>query len=233
MALRVVKATAFEIDPAMQDALAMTMRDCQRKCARSGIDFCFSVYPTDFIHEISTQLAAGLFGTTAPAFNVAIVNPPYRKIGSDSPERHALRSVGIEATNLYSGFISLIQRLLVPGGQIVAITPRSFCNGPYFRPFREDILSNMELCRLHVFESRDAAFRDDSVLQENVIFHAIKGSKEPHEILISSSGGEQGDIVAEATFPFGEVVNPRDRERFIHIPSTACARGGERSDEGT
>jgi len=220
--VRVVKATAFEIDPAMQHSLATTMRDCQRRCAHAGIDFSFLIHPSDFIHETSDRLAAGLFGTSEPIFDVAIVNPPYRKIGSSSPERRALRSVGVEATNLYSGFIALIQRLLVPGGQIVAITPRSFCNGPYFRPFREDVLTNLELCRLHVFDSRDAAFRDDHVLQENVIFHARKGNKEPEDIIISSSSGKPGDVVTETSFPFDEVVHPRDIERFIHIPSTAA-----------
>jgi adenine-specific DNA-methyltransferase len=155
---------------------------------------------------MSDRLADDLFGTTPPIFDAAIVNPPYRKIGTDSPERRSLRQAGIETSNLYAGFIALIQRLLVPGGQIVGITPRSFCNGPYFRSFREDFLASLEIHRLHVFESREAAFRDDSVLQENIIFHAVKGLKQPRELVVSSSSGEHGDIVAEETIPFAEIV---------------------------
>jgi adenine-specific DNA-methyltransferase len=146
-----------------------------RRCAEAGIRFTFTIHSADFIQEMSARLAGDLFGAPPPAFDVAIANPPYRKISTDSAERRALRSVGVETSNLYTGFIALIQRLLVPGGQLVGITPRSFCNGPYFRPFREDFLSQLELRRLHVFESRQAAFRDDSVLQENIIFHAVKG----------------------------------------------------------
>src|SRR4029077_4797438 len=130
---------------------------------------------TDFIQEMSAPLARNLFCAPPPAFDAAIANPPYRKINTDSSERRALRSVGVETSNLYAGFIALIQRLLVPGGQLVGITPRSFCNGPYFRPFREDFLANLALQRIHVFDSRDAAFRSDKVLQENIIFHAVKG----------------------------------------------------------
>jgi adenine-specific DNA-methyltransferase len=110
---------------------------------------------------------------------------------------------------------------LVPGGQLVGITPRSFCNGPYFRPFREDFLRHVELRRLHVFESRQAAFRDDKVLQENIIFHVVKGRNQPSEIVVSSSSGEHGDDITENVFPFAEIVNPHDAEKFIHIPSTA------------
>jgi adenine-specific DNA-methyltransferase len=40
--------------------------------------------------------------------------------------------------------------LLDRSGELVAITPRSFCNGPYFKPFREDFLEAMSLRRLHV-----------------------------------------------------------------------------------
>lgn len=168
---------------------------------------------------MSARLAGDLFGAPPPSFDAAIANPPYRKISSDSAERRALRSVGVETSNLYSGFIALIQRLLVPGGQLVGITPRSFCNGPYFRPFREDFLNHLELRRLHVFESRKAAFREDSVLQENIIFHAVKGRNQPREMVISSSSGEHGDVIAETVFPFVEVVRPHDAEKFIHIPS--------------
>jgi adenine-specific DNA-methyltransferase len=219
--IRVIEATLYELDCEILDALSATMLECERRCAAASIRFTFTIHSADFIQEMSTRLAGDLFGSLPPAFDAAIVNPPYRKISTDSTERRALRSVGVETSNLYTGFIALIQRLLVPGGQLVGITPRSFCNGPYFRPFREDFLSQLELRRLHVFESRQAAFRDDSVLQENIIFHAVKGGNQPDEIVISSSSGEHGGDITESVFPFTEIVYPRDPEKFIHIPSTA------------
>ena len=136
--VRSVEATLYELDPEILDALYATMRECQHRCAKAGIRFAFTIHPADFIREMSARLAGDLFGALPPAFDAAIANPPYRKISTDSAERRALRSVGVETSNLYTGFIALIQRLLVPGGQLVGITPRSFCNGPYFRPFRED-----------------------------------------------------------------------------------------------
>jgi len=85
-----------------------------------------------------------------------------------------LRRLGIETGNLYSGFLAAALALLAPGGELVAITPRSFCNGPYFRPFREALLRSAQLRRLHIFESREQAFSDDEVLQENIILYAVK-----------------------------------------------------------
>jgi len=214
-----IEATLYELDGEILDALTATMHECERRCAAAGIRITFTLHSADFIEDISASLAGDLFGRPPPTFDAAIANPPYRKISTNSAERRALRSVGVETSNLYTGFIALIQRLLVPGGQLVAITPRSFCNGPYFRPFREDFLSDLELRRIHVFESRQAAFRDDSVLQENIIFHAVKGRNQPGELTISSSRGEHRDEITESAFPFSEIVHPNDPEKFIHIPS--------------
>lgn len=220
---RAIEATLFEVDTSILGMLTTTMERCRRQCEAKGIRFSYDIHSSDFIRTISAQLSETLWGGTPPAFNAAIVNPPYRKIHSNSAERKALRSVGIETSNLYTGFIALIQRLLAPGGQLVAITPRSFCNGPYFRPFREEFLSQMELRRLHLFESRKAAFRHDGVLQENIIFHAVKGNNQASEIMISSSSGREGDEVRETTVPFSQVVFPNDPEKFIHIPGSANA----------
>jgi len=217
--VRLIEATLYECDEDILDTLTATMHDCEAICAAVGIEFLFTIHPTDFIQEMSMRLGGDLFGTTPPVFDIAIANPPYRKINTGSAERRALRSVGVETSNLYTGFIALIQRLLVPGGQLVGITPRSFCNGPYFRPFREDFLGHMELRRIHVFESRQAAFRDDSVLQENIIFHALRGRNQPDKLIISSSSGAPGDEIAETVMPFVEIVQPNDPEKFIHIPS--------------
>lgn len=217
----VIEATLYEVDPQILGSLAANMDKCLRLAKSAGIRFSFKIHQTDFIEEMSSRLAGELFGASPPEFDAAITNPPYRKISTSSAERHSLRSVGIETSNLYTGFIALIQRLLVPGGQLVGITPRSFCNGPYFRPFREDFLGHMELRRLHVFESRKAAFREDSVLQENVIFHAVKGRIQQDYVIISSSSGEHRDGITETVFPFSEIVHPLDSQKFIHIPSAA------------
>ncbi len=230
--VRSIEATLYELDPLIQDALLERMQDCQHLCSEVGIRFSFSIHATDFIQEMSARLDDNLFATKPPIFDAAIVNPPYRKIGMASAERRSLRHIGVETSNLYAGFIALIQRLLTPGGQLVGITPRSFCNGPYFRSFREDFLANLEVHRLHVFESRGAAFRDDSVLQENIIFHAIKGRKQPRELVISSSSGEHGDIVTEKAVPFAEVVHKHDAEKFIHIPSASCHAVAKKAMDG-
>jgi adenine-specific DNA-methyltransferase len=231
--VRAIEATLYELDGEILDALAETMRECEHRCADAGIRFTFAIHSADFIQEMSLRLAGDLFGTPQPhSFDAAIANPPYRKISTDSAERRALRLIGVETSNLYTGFIAIIQRLLVPGGQLVGITPRSFCNGPYFRPFREDFLSQLELRRLHVFESRQAAFRDNSVLQENVIFHAVKGRNQPNELTISSSSGEHGDDITATVFPFADIVHPRDPEKFIHIPSTASHAKAKETMDG-
>jgi adenine-specific DNA-methyltransferase len=115
--------------------------------------------------------------------------------------------------------VALVTRLLDKGGELVAITPRSFCNGPYFKPFREDFLDAMSLRRLHVFESRSAAFSGDAVLQENIIFQALKGAPKPKQAIISTSSGERGGMVTERHVDFREIVSPNDAEQFIHLPT--------------
>jgi adenine-specific DNA-methyltransferase len=100
---------------------------------------------------------------------------------------------------------------------MVAICPRSFCNGTYFKPFREQFLDMMSLRRLHVFESRSAAFRHEGVLQENIILHAVKSPEKPQSVIISTSSGVTGGNIVERACAYTEVVSPRDPDCFIHL----------------
>ncbi|OIQ68432.1 hypothetical protein GALL_499760 [mine drainage metagenome] len=134
-------------------------------------------------------------------------------------ERCILRALGIETSNLYTGFLALIAKRLLPSGQLVAITPRSFCNGPYFEPFRKQFLETMALTRIHVFDSRRETFKDDKVLQETVIFHALSARAQSANVHITSSPGVDGTSMVRADVPFKEIVHPDDSRRFIHIPS--------------
>lgn len=214
-----ISITTYEVDAAQIESLRATLDDCRRECEQVGISFSATVLNEDFIAAAVPMVRNDFFGSKPSPFNVAIINPPYRKIRGDSSTRLLLRSADIEASNLYVGFVALVIRLLVNGGELVAITPRSFCNGPYFKPFREDFLEAMSLRRLHVFKSRSAAFSRDAVLQENIIFHAVKGTAKPERIIISTCSGEPASTVTERVVDFRNIVSPDDAEHFIHLPT--------------
>lgn len=208
---------AYEVDSNLVPELRQTLDQCQTQCELVGISFSATVSNEDFIGSVIPVVRNELFAPRLPPFNIAIANPPYRKIRSDSPTRLLLRLAGIETSNLYTGFLALIIKLLDNGGELVAITPRSFCNGPYFKPFRREFLETMSVRRLHVYESRSKAFRKDSVLQENVIMHAIKDQLKPDHAVISSSSGEPNGRVKRSKVPYCDVVLPNDPDEFIHF----------------
>jgi adenine-specific DNA-methyltransferase len=214
---RQVAITAYELDSTLIGRLRQTLSQSERECERAGINFSATVFNEDFIEAAVPMVRGDLFGSQPPRFNAAIVNPPYRKIRSDSSARLLLRSAGIETSNLYTGFLALIVRMLSDRGELVAITPRSFCNGPYFKPFRSEFLESMALRRLHVFESRSLAFSGDDVLQENIIVHAVKSEAKPEQVIISRSSGEAHGPVSERPVAYREVVSPEDPDQFIHL----------------
>lgn len=212
-----IDLTAYEVDESLAVYLADTLQACREECMRTGISFRSELLREDFIAAGVEMLRGGLFGPEPRRFDCAILNPPYRKIHSESDERRLLREIGVETSNLYTGFLSIVVGLLELGGELVAITPRSFCNGPYFKPFRDLFLTEMALRRIHVFESRTRAFQDDEVLQENLIFHAIKGGSKTHSVLISSSLGPEDECPSSRLVGYQEVVRPDDPDAFIHI----------------
>ncbi len=209
-----VSVTAFEVDAFLTNYLRNNLRTCADECRRVGIAFTGSSINDDFIRSGVALVKAGLFGKK---FNCAILNPPYRKIHTDSEARMLLREIGVETSNLYTAFLSIAVQLLESGGEIVAITPRSFCNGPYFKPFRKLFFESMTIRRIHVFESRISAFQEDDVLQENIIFSAVKTRSHAEKVLITSSDGPNDKDMTFREITHDLLVNPDDQELFIHI----------------
>ncbi len=212
-----ITANAYELEPLMLPYLEETKALCKDACTQAGIPFSFKVFHGDFIEEATSMLRGDLFSKRIqPRFNRAILNPPYHKINSSSKTRKLLRSVGIETSNLYTAFVALSIKLLEANGELVAITPRSFCNGPYFKPFRELLLKEMTLRHIHIFHARNKAFKGDDVLQENIIFHAVK-AKTHDRVLISSSSCADDPNIERRWAEQSEVINPADPDLFIHI----------------
>lgn len=214
-----IAITAYEIEPGLQIPLHATMEDCVWAARSVGIDLTYKIQPFDFIEHATQALAGGLFGQPM-SYSHVITNPPYRKINSHSAHRLQLRSVGVEVSNPYAAFVALAAKLLAPNGEMVAITPRSFCNGPYFLPFRRLLLAEMAIRRIHTFGSRHVAFKDDEVLQENVIYWITKNDPLA-TVELSSSLGVDFNSIAIRQAQFDEIVHPNDPNQVIHIPVTS------------
>jgi adenine-specific DNA-methyltransferase len=207
-----IRVVTYEIEALLVGYLEQTLNLCRTACEARGVAFEASVEATDFLSSAEHQVSLN----AGARFNAAILNPPYRKIQSSSDERGICRALGLEVSNLYAAFLGATIRLLEPGAELVSITPRSFANGVYFRAFRGFLLSQMALRRLHVFESRQHAFREDDVLQENLIMHAVKDHSRPAGVEITVSDTPD-DPVRSRSVPWSRVVYPRDREQFIHL----------------
>ena len=210
---------AVEVDPGLAEPLEATLQDCRRVLP----SLTARVAVADFVEWGCAQLDDVMWNGEPEQFDLAILNPPYAKLGARSREGALLARVGIKARNLYAAFVTLSLRLLRPGGQLVAIIPRSFCNGPYFRMFRAELLDSAALRRVHVFEARDQAFRDSGVLQENIIVHLVKEGRQG-EVLITSSWGDGQGPVSTRSVPFADVVHPADPDRFVRLVTNDAER---------
>lgn len=200
-----VEATAYEIDDKLRGHLESHLASYSRLKPH--------IIAGDYIHLATTE------GLKDRGYTHAILNPPYKKINSNSVHRKALRTVGIETVNLYSAFVALAVGEVSIGGQIVAIIPRSFCNGPYYRPFRDFILERTAIHHIHLFESRNKAFKDDNVLQENIIIRLERGGQQG-PVTVSTSTDDGFSDLTTNEHQFNRIVFPDDPERFIHVPTT-------------
>lgn len=211
-----VEVVAAEIDPTAAAHLRETLADCVEVAASQQVHVAVTVLQTDLVQE-ATRLC-GDTGHLAVPFDLVIMNPPYRKLAAQSTERQGLLTAeGVDCPNLYAAFLAIGVQVLRPGGQLVAITPRSFANGPYFGAFRRFFLERMALDQVHVFESRSMVFADSDVLQENIIFSATRSGNRG-QVNLSVSRGHV-DEASSRTVDYTDIVRPGDPNRFIHIPA--------------
>ena len=208
-----LEIVAVEMDHHAVPFLELTLLDCKTIAAANGVAIATEVVLGDFI-ELSTDLLsphrARLHG-----FDFVILNPPYRKLAASSSHRKAVAAEGADCPNLYAAFLTLGAQALVDGGQLVAITPRSFANGTYFRQFRKFFLNCVALDQVHLFESRSSIFGDAGVLQENVIISTTRGTS-PKQVTISNSVAHT-DTPTSRVAEYSEIVHPKDPDYVVHL----------------
>lgn len=204
----------YETDLKLIPLLEETMCRCQALLREAGHEMEFLVRIEDFI---LANTGKSLFDHgPIPSFHQAILNPPYFKLRKDSPQAKAMAHIVHGQPNIYALFLAAAADLLVPSGQLVAITPRSYFNGTYFKKFRHWFFDRLTVRQIHAFESRTETFKQDAVLQESVILHAEKEAV-PKDILLTTSMGQDASKSTRNRVPYASVLHRTASDCIVRI----------------
>jgi len=211
----------YESDNNLMPLLKLNLIACKNEMYRSGFDFSYKIFNKDFI------LSNALFFSTEKIsmdneqrYDLVIANPPYYKLRKNSPYVTDMKSIVDGPPNIYPLFMALSVVLLVDGGQMTVLTPRSYCSGLYFRRFRKWFFDIVKPYKIHLFESRKEVFKRYGVLQEIVILTAIKTEKIPRSVFISVSNGtpDENKRLRNRSTAYGRVIIKRDNDTLMRIP---------------
>jgi adenine-specific DNA-methyltransferase len=220
---RRIEIHLYETDRTLLPLLEVNMRHCREAMLAAGRELRYTIHDEDFILGTRGRPDQRMLfdeGGAEHDFDAAITNPPYFKIGADSPHALVMGEAFRGNTNIYMLFLARAAELLRPGGEMVAITPRSFCNGLYFRNFRRWFFARMGLRHVHLFECRRSTF--DDVLQESLITLTNRLGTPPDSTTITTSPGR--DIPARPevlALPASRVLDDSAGDMVVRIPSSS------------
>ncbi len=117
------------------------MDRCRKSLAELGHQLDYTICIDDFI--LANAQKCLFKDGPIPSFHLAILNPPYYKVRKESAQAKAMEHVVHGQPNIYAFFMAVAADLLLPGGELVAITPRSYFNGSYFTQFRKWFFERM------------------------------------------------------------------------------------------
>lgn len=205
--------------------LKMNMRACQEDMAQKGLDISYNIFKENFILARMKEFQGEAGSRTQSEellYDFIICNPPYYKLKRASPEAIAMNEIVKGQPNIYVLFMAMAAKLMSNQGQLVVLTPRSYCTGNYFSEFRKWFFSQIVPVRFHEFESR-RLLKKDAVLQEMLILKGERGRERPDRITISMSYKEpnQTTELTKREVPFDMVLVSRDDDIRIRIPTTA------------
>lgn len=203
----------FEKDEKLIQTLETNMNWAKDYCLSKGIKLNYTIRNEDFIDCGVKKIQSNQI----EKFDYIIMNPPYKKLATNSDHNKSLLTIDIDVPNYYAAFMALSCNLLINNGQLVCIVPRSFCNGKYFEKFRVNLVENYKIEHIHLFENREGLFYDD-VLQETLIISLINKNPDfSSTVTISYSKDANFENVLLENKRLDNIVFPTDVEKVIRM----------------
>lgn len=208
-----IHAVLYEIDINAMHLLRENMQRVSHGINKKGGTFTFEICNEDFILSRPDKVRK--------PFQLSIINPPYFKYSSkDSPYAGSTADLFKGNPNIYASFMAVAAACLQSNGQMIAIIPRSFKNGLYFKGFRMYLNQTLSLDKIHIFQSRSALFKDMSVLQENIICNYTKQTQSISIEICSSAGFVDLESIECNNYPSKLLIDTTNEHQIIRIPES-------------
>ncbi|MFS8602690.1 Eco57I restriction-modification methylase domain-containing protein [Priestia megaterium] len=211
----------FENDKLVIPYLKQLMEYCNELMKIEGNSFRYNIIEEDFISYHSFLFQEDLFNKSKELnqYDLIISNPPYFKVTKNHEYSQILKDYVYGQPNVYFMFMVVSERLLNQNGQLIFITPRSYCSGAYFERFREKFFQEIDADHIHVFTSRKGNFKGESVLQENIILSGYKRQiKNPFLVISSSTTSDILNDYEQEVFPKSLIFDSTDQINLIRLP---------------
>lgn len=203
-----ITLTCYETDSAVYPVLEQNLQ-----LAKEAYSISYELYKENYITSQYFGMNT-LIAKDNDKYDYIIGNPPYLKISKEAPEAMSMWDVCHGAPNLYFLFWAMGIHNLKPDQEMVYIIPRSWTSGAYFKRFRDYLFDNCVITDIHLFESRDKVFGNESILQETIIVKIRKTTAQPKTIHITTSSTSDFNDVTAFEAPYSVVV---PRNRFVYL----------------
>jgi adenine-specific DNA-methyltransferase len=215
-----ITVDVYENDSDLIPALENVLNACKTELNNNGQNLQYNIYEEDFVLHNKEYLERESPPFQNDLYDYVISNPPYYKLDKSSPQAIVMRKFISGHPNIYALFMILSTKMLRENGELVFITPRSFCSGMYYKKFRKWFLQNVHIAHLHTFESRREIFDNDQVLQENILIKATKTKANQEMVKVTSSKSKLFDVFNEIEVAKSDVIFHKNGDVFIRIPSS-------------
>ena len=217
--IKKINLVCYETDNNILPYLKQVLEET-KKSLNGKIFFKYSILDKNFI-----SLNANLLITNTETknevkrllFDVVIANPPYFKINKSDLPLAKFKDIISGQPNIYYLFMAISAKLLNEEGQMIFITPRSFCSGLYYNKFRKWLIEQVNFTNIHLFHSRKELFASEDVLQENIITRFTK--KDQDKVTISKTFNGDFSNIQKIRVLKQDVAYKSNGHIFFRIPS--------------
>lgn len=216
---------AYENDSHLVPYLKKVLNECKSTLEEKGHTVSYKIIEKDFILDNPNYINKGTLFENKESevfYDYIISNPPYYKLNKESIQTRVMNKFVSGQPNIYTFFMVLSLEMLKQDGQMVFITPRSFCSGLYFKKFRKWLLQHGEIDNIHIFESRNDVFNENEVLQENIIIKIIPklNVNRIKQVLITKSQDKLFNDFKKINIDYKDIFHKKNGDIFIKIPTS-------------